>query len=54
MTYTEIVNKINEAKEAYYNSGSPIMSDWDYDRLLDKARKLGYTEEVGASPVDNI
>ena len=50
----KIINQINAAKQAYYNSGSPIMSDWDYDRLLEKARKLGYTEDVGASPVDNI
>lgn len=50
----KIINQINAAKQAYYNSGSPIMSDWDYDRLLEKARKLGYTEGVGTSPVDNI
>lgn len=54
MTYTEIVDKINEAKEAYYNSGSPIMSDWEYDQLLAKSEKLGYIEKVGAAPADNI
>lgn len=54
MTHTEIVDKINEAKEAYYNSGSPIMSDWEYDQLLAKAEKLGYIEKVGTAPADNI
>ena len=49
-----IIDQINAAKEAYYNSGNPIMTDTEYDALLREAEQMGYTETVGFAPVESI
>jgi DNA ligase (NAD+) len=36
----EIINALNKADSAYYNTGKSLMSDADYDKLKDKLRKL--------------
>ena len=41
----ELVNKLNAANYAYYNSDSPIMSDEEYDLKLKELQKL--EEEAG-------
>lgn len=50
----ELKQKIAAAKEAYYTTGTPLMSDRDYDLLVSQAEKLGYIETVGAAPTKNI
>lgn len=50
----ELTQKIIEAKEAYYGSGRTIMSDAEYDKLVDQAAHLGYIETVGNKVADNL
>jgi len=40
MNITEIVKKLKQAREAYYNSDNPIMSDLEFDDLEDKLREI--------------
>ena len=54
MIYQEILNKINTAKTAYYQTGRSDLTDQEYDLLVEQAERLGYVETVGAAPVDNI
>ena len=54
MTYQELIDKIQSAKTAYYQTGRSELSDMEYDRLVAQAEKLGYIETVGAAPVNNI
>ena len=54
MNLNSIINEIKSAKEEYYNTGRSHLTDIEYDRLVEKAEKLGYIESVGAKPVDNI
>ena len=54
MTYEELINKINRAKEDYYQSGRSELTDAEYDKLVSQAEKLGYIESVGAAPVKEI
>ena len=54
MTYEELTNKINKAKEDYYQTGRSELTDTEYDRLVSQAEKLGYIESVGAAPVKEI
>lgn len=50
----ELINKIQAAKDAYYNSGDTIMSDAEYDKLVDQAAHLGYIETVGSKAADAL
>ena len=50
----ELKQKITEAKEYYYNSGTSPYTDAEYDRMVSQAEKLGYIETVGSKPVKNI
>ena len=50
----KLKQQIKNAKEAYYTTGFPIMSDIEYDKLVSKAEKLGYIETVGSAPAKNI
>ena len=36
----ELISKLNEHKEAYYNNQSPTISDYEYDRLFDELKSL--------------
>lgn len=59
----DIINKLNEASVAYYK-GNPIMTDYEYDSLYDKLKRLenetgiiysdSPTQNVGAEPVNEI
>lgn len=58
------VKELNEASEAYYNTGQPIMSDAEFDNKLEELRQLenetgivlsnSPTHNVGATVLDNI
>lgn len=54
MNYNDLVGKILKAKEDYYNYGTSQLTDQEYDTLVVQAKRLGYVETVGASPVDHI
>lgn len=59
----ELIKQLNKASDAYYNS-SPIMSDYDWDKLLDELKYLedetgiiypnSPTQNVGYSVLDEI
>lgn len=36
----KLIQQLNRARDAYYNEDSPIMSDYEYDRLYDELVKL--------------
>jgi DNA ligase (NAD+) len=50
-TVKNIVEKLFEAKEAYYNTDTPVMSDAEFDKLEDELKKVdpdnGYFKMVG-------
>lgn len=58
------VNELNKASEAYYNTGQPIMSDYEFDNKLEELRQWeeetgivlsnSPTHNVGATVLDNI
>lgn len=58
------VNELNNASEAYYNTGQPIMSDYEFDQKLEELRQWeeetgivlsnSPTQNVGAVVLDNI
>lgn len=58
------VRELNRASEAYYNTGQPIMSDYEFDQKLEELRQweeeMGIvlsnspTHNVGATVLDNI
>lgn len=41
----ELISALNKASDAYYNSGNPIMTDYEWDNLYDELVKL--EEETG-------
>lgn len=59
----DMINKLNEASVAYYK-GNPIISDYEYDCLYEKLKRLeketniiysdSPTQNVGAEPVSEI
>lgn len=51
MNKEQIKQKIIEAKNAYYNTDSPIMSDFEYDKLVEE---YGGELSVGAPVLDSI
>ena len=58
------VRELNRASEAYYNTGQPIMSDYEFDQKLEELRQCeeetgivlsnSPTHNVGATVLDNI
>ena len=50
------VNELNNASEAYYNTGQPIMSDAEFDNKLEELRQ--WEEKTGIvlsnSPTHNV
>ncbi|MBB6478576.1 BRCT domain-containing protein [Spirochaeta isovalerica] len=55
MTVNEIVGKLTEAREVYYNSETPLMTDSEFDSLEDQLRELDplnpYFSSVGILPL---
>ena len=51
----ELINTLNNASDAYYNQ-SPIMSDYEWDKLYDELATLEYTTEIvlADSPTHNV
>lgn len=60
----ELISTLNKASDAYYNSGNPIMTDYEWDNLYDELVKLeeetgvvypnSPTQQVGYTIVDKI
>lgn len=60
----ELISTLNKASDAYYNSGDPIMTDYEWDNLYDELVKLeeetgvvypnSPTQQVGYTIVDKI
>lgn len=60
----ELISTLNKASDAYYNSGNPIMTDYEWDNLYDELAKLeretgviypnSPTQQVGYTVVDKI
>lgn len=60
----ELILTLNKASDAYYNSGDPIMTDYEWDNLYDELVKLeeetgvvypnSPTQQVGYAVVDKI
>ena len=58
------VRELNRASEAYYNTGQPIMSDYEFDQKLEELKQWeeetgivlsnSPTHNVGATVLDNI
>jgi len=57
MDTKEIVKLLKEAKDAYYNSDTPIMSDSEFDELEEKLRSIDPKNEyfciIGTEPSSN-
>jgi DNA ligase (NAD+) len=55
MNIQDIVLKLRNASDAYYNSGKQLMPDNEFDALVDQLRRLDpnhpFLKEVGAPPV---
>ena len=51
-----LIEKLNNANNAYYNSGNPIMDDGEYDFLYDKLKKLEEETKIiySNSPTQNV
>ena len=39
-TYNKLIQKIKEANTAYYDNDDPIMSDYEYDALMNELKKM--------------
>ena len=48
---TALIKELNKASEAYYNTGHPIMSDYDFDKKIDMLKK--WEEESGIVMADS-
>ena len=57
MNIDTIVKKLRDASVAYYETGTPIMTDYEYDDLLETLRTMDpmnpYFTNVGATPTKN-
>ena len=54
VTLDELQSLIMKAKNAYYNTSETIMSDAEYDLLVERAAHLGYIETVGSKPTGEL
>lgn len=50
----EILKTIKKAKNDYYLTGRSELTDKQYDDLVSEAERLGYHEDVGTAPANNI
>jgi NAD-dependent DNA ligase len=52
-----IAGRLKAACKAYYNTGNPLMSDSDYDSLVDQLKRLApdhpFLNQVGAPPASD-
>lgn len=64
ITIATRVKELNKASEAYYNTGQPIMSDYEFDKKIEELKQWeeetgivlsnSPTHNVGATVLDNI
>lgn len=58
MSVKSIVSQLKKASKAYYFSENPIMTDKEYDDLIDELKKLDptnkYLKEIGSLPKNKI
>ncbi len=52
----ELIKKLNEAREKYYNENKSVMTDFEYDKLYDKLEKLEKETGIvyGNSPTQEV
>ena len=43
---TALIKELNKASEAYYKTGHPIMSDYDFDKKIDMLKKWEEESEL--------
>jgi DNA ligase (NAD+) len=57
-TTEDLVKRLREASKAYYETDVPIMSDAEYDSLLETLQKISpnhpYLKEVGSTPSSEV
>ena len=58
MTTEELIKKLKEASDAYYNSGETLMLDAEFDTLVDQLKQQDpdneFLKKVGAPPIGTV
>ena len=52
----DLIKQLNAASDAYYNTGNPIMTDYEFDKMYDELDRLEKESEIiyANSPTQNV